>query len=468
MWIIAAAVVVLLAIYLGRPGTKIPKYKGDGWLSFLSDAEAYSMRPIELLNRATAQCGNVFSIQVLTVYNVFLRGNELNKAYLEVREDAWSFGGGMGIFINKILDDGYFDHLRTLVGSLSRYINRASAQEYTARCTTAEAEKTADAMAAQDDVALFDTMSGMAHKIIVRTLMGEDFYGVADELLDILHDMEADIGSLYSFILPSWVPHPPARRLEAARQRFKTIFFDLLDRRGEFLGEKASDAPDYVTYTMHDKTTVPLKHYMPSHHTVLMFAAHTSTVASIAWNLVCMLRHPDVLARVQADLRADRGDLVLQACIKETGRYYAGIKTLRLAKKEIQVPGTDLTVPKGAVVSIAPYLTHHDPDNWPSPEVWDYTRWIDPDTKELVVPDNTKAASGLKYIPFGYGTHRCVGEKMASIIVTGALTTILRDYDIAWATPETPDSVDFTSLDFDKIGTPWLKGDVRVKLTKRA
>ncbi|KAM0333317.1 hypothetical protein ACHAQA_001978 [Verticillium albo-atrum] len=456
MWVVLLVLVLLLAIFFRPNKTKIPAYNGGSWFSFLSDAEGYSQTPIDMLTRATTQCGNIFSIQVLTVYNVFLRGNELNKAYLEVREDVWSFGGGMGIFINKILDPGYFDHLRTMVGSLSRYINRTVAQDYAARCTAEEAQKTALASAAQASVPVFETMSGMVHKIIVKSLMGDDFYAAADELLDLLHAMEADIGSIFSFVLPSWMPHPPARRMEKARQRFKEIFFDRIDRRGDFHGAKASEAPDYITYTMNDKATASLRHYMPSHHTVLMFAAHTSTVASVSWVLVSLLRHPDLLRAVQADLRSDRGDLLLQACIKETGRYYAGMKMLRLAKKEITVAGTDIAVPRGAVVSIAPYLTHHDPANFANPDVWDPKRWIDDTTGELVTIE-TKGATGVKYMPFGYGSHRCPGEKMAGIIVTGALTTLLRDYDVAWAGGEVPRDVDFDRLDFDKIGSPWLK-----------
>lgn len=94
---ILAVCIVGFSIYRwiqGRSAT-IPAYKGEGSLSFLSDAEAYAMRPIELIQKASAQCGDVFSVQVLTIYNVWLRGNILNKFYLEQKEDVWSFVGGM-------------------------------------------------------------------------------------------------------------------------------------------------------------------------------------------------------------------------------------------------------------------------------------------------------------------------------------------------------------------------------------
>lgn len=87
-------VVLLLANRYYKP-SKIPAYKGEGLLSFLADAHDYAVKPISLIRRAQTQCGNIFSIQVLTVHNVWLRGNELNKAYLDMPEKAWSFGHGM-------------------------------------------------------------------------------------------------------------------------------------------------------------------------------------------------------------------------------------------------------------------------------------------------------------------------------------------------------------------------------------
>lgn len=85
-----------LLIYVANPWRKrVPSYKGESAFSFLGDALDYAMRPVDLITKATAQCGNIFSLQVLTVYIVWLRGNALNKVYLETREDVWSFTGGM-------------------------------------------------------------------------------------------------------------------------------------------------------------------------------------------------------------------------------------------------------------------------------------------------------------------------------------------------------------------------------------
>jgi len=91
--LVIAPIALLLHSLLPK-NNKIPKYHEAGRPS-LAVALKYAQNPVDTIKRATEKCGNVFSLQIFTVCNVFLRGNDLNKKYLDVREDTWSFGGGM-------------------------------------------------------------------------------------------------------------------------------------------------------------------------------------------------------------------------------------------------------------------------------------------------------------------------------------------------------------------------------------
>jgi len=137
------------------------------------------------------------------------------------------------------------------------------------------------------------------------------------------------------------------------------------------------------------------------------------------------------------------------------------MNTLRLARRDYDIPDTSIHVPAGSVVSISPYLTHHDPQNFVDPESWIPERWIS-EKGTLVQVDNKTEA---KFIPFGTGAHHCVGEKMATMVTTRALETLFGGYEVSWAAG--PPSEDVTKLNFARIGSPWLKGDVRVRLSKR-
>lgn len=200
-----------------------------------------------------------------------------------------------GLFLNKLIQPGYWDHYKTLLSSLNRYINTNVAQDYAGVVSGQEALKAAAVWDTADDLELFDATSLVVHRVIVRALMGDDFYEHnADELLQLVHAMEEDIGSLFSFVLPDWVPHPPARRIRKARLRVEQIFLERLAERDAVDRKVSRPLQDYIAFTMEDKATVPLRHFMPSHHTMLMFAAHTSTAAMISWNIICV-RHCSVI-----------------------------------------------------------------------------------------------------------------------------------------------------------------------------
>ena len=377
---------------------------------------------------------------------------------------------------------GYFDHLKLLVRSLNAGINKTDTLQYYTDIAHQESNKSTAEWAKKDHIELFEDVSRLVHRVLVRCLMGEDFYEHnIDELFDLLHKMEADIGNILNFVLPEWVPHPPAKRLNACRDRVRDIFEKRLEER-ENDGQDWYNSKDYIAYTLRDKATAHLKEYFPAHHTLLMFASHTSTVASISWTIVevsylsdeikepyadpnQLLQNPQRLKALQTELNNPDTNIhespLLLACFRETGRCYSGVNMLRLANKPVTIPGSDVTVPPGSVVSISPYLTHRDPQNFSEPETYAPERWlVDNDPVDQL---NTKQE--LAFMPFGAGSHRCPGEKLAGFIARAVAGTLVRDYDITWGPSGQPEDLD--QLDFSKIGSPWLKDDASVTVKSR-
>lgn len=57
----------------------------------------------------------------------------------------------------------------------------------------------------------------------------------------------------------------------------------------------------------------------------------------------------------------------LDMTVNETLRYYPlGGRIERTCKKDVEING--VTIPKGVVVTIPPYVLHRDPDYWPNPD----------------------------------------------------------------------------------------------------
>ena len=197
----------------------------------------------------------------------------------------------MGKYLNQIVGSTYFQHLKTLVSSLNRGITRSSAHAHYKQLAEIETDKVMEKWQNSASIELFESVSYLTHCIIVHCLMGPDFREHADEMFDLLHTMEANLGSIWNFLLPRWVPHPAARRLWAARDRMEVIFRERLNERKK-TPERWSDAGDYISFTLSDPTTQHLEQFYAAHHTVLMFAAHTSTVALISWTMVEVSPNP--------------------------------------------------------------------------------------------------------------------------------------------------------------------------------
>ncbi|KAH8435086.1 uncharacterized protein LDX57_012715 [Aspergillus melleus] len=463
----AMTLAVLLLVRYMLFSSKLPSVSVG--LPIWGNLVQYSKDPVSFIAAATKHYGQCFTVPMLLGRTVWLRSGQLNKEYLETREDVWSFGDGMGFFLNKIVIPGYFSHLRTFVGSLSKGISRQVILDHYGQVAQQETVKS---MATWSEVAergqsmeLFEEVSFLVHKIIVRCLMGSDFYDhhVA-ELFDLLHSMEENVGSILHTILPAWVPHTPARRLWAARDRIRQIFELRLQER-EKNPEEWRNSLDYISYTLRDPSTAHLSGFYGAHHTLLMFAAHTSTVASISWTILELLKSPQRLQTLREELASNPNVeqcTFLDALVKETGRHYSGNTDVRWARqpKTLRNVPDAITIPAGTVVSISPYLTHHDPEVWSNPSIYYPERWVEQPDLVKKLNDGTQ----LRYIPFGGGSHRCPGEKMATMISKLVVSTVVQHCELDFGGEGK--SQDTTTLDFSKVGSPWLKGDVHVRIQK--
>ncbi|KAK2061768.1 cytochrome P450 [Colletotrichum caudatum] len=439
--------VLLLAKWVSRPSKKTPPYHGKGFPSFLGITPDYAVDPISSIREAGLRCESAFSVQLQIIYNCLVRSMKPNMVRFDISENSPSFCHGMGDFLNKTVDPEYINNIRVMIESFPRYMGRAEAREHTVRCTTEETHSCALEWTTRSDVELFAGVSELTHNVLVKSLMGDDFYGSGGELLGLVRSMERDAGDFWCSALPDWVPYPPARRLRCARERVSEIFWERLGQRHADAknGELGSDLPDYITYMLHDGSTAPLKHCFASHHTLLMLASDTSTAAVISWVIVCLLRHPDVMTAVKRDARSgEGGSALLQACIKETTRYYNAMKRSRAA---------------------AASLESEDAESYPNLDTWMPGRWLNAENKLVDLEERVKESQCA--VLGGGGGRRCPGEEMAAIIITQTLTTFLRCYDIGWMTPDQPRTVRFDDLDFDWLGSSWLKNGLRVKISRR-
>ncbi|HEU5349070.1 MAG TPA: cytochrome P450 [Ktedonobacterales bacterium] len=162
----------------------------------------------------------------------------------------------------------------------------------------------------------------------------------------------------------------------------------------------------------------------------MFIAGHDTSTALLAWALHLLTVHPDILARVRAEIDTVVGMEIptnahvrrlsyLDAVIKETLRLYPPIHLgSRIAAADVVF--RDFHFPAGRRVLYSIYLTHHDPKYWPAPDRFDPDRFLSAQARDRVA---------YSFLPFGGGPRNCIGAAFAQVEAKVVLARILQRYE---------------------------------------
>jgi len=146
-------------------------------------------------------------------------------------------------------------------------------------------------------------------------------------------------------------------------------------------------------------------------------AGHETTSTLLSWVLYALAQHPKIheLAIEEINMFGTTQDHplpYLTNIIKETLRLYAPVPMVRRnCEKQTTVLGYE--IPKGAVITISPYVIHRLSSEWTNPEEFIPTRWLD------------YKDSSHSFLPFLSGSRNCIGAKFAMLEAKCILSKIL-------------------------------------------
>jgi cytochrome P450 len=169
----------------------------------------------------------------------------------------------------------------------------------------------------------------------------------------------------------------------------------------------------------------------------LLLAGHETTATSVAWAIERLVRHPDKLARLVAEIDASSGahlegreqagdspsrgaggDDYMQAVISETLRVRPVVPlVVRVLQKPLRVGAREL--PAGTRVVPSIYLTNRNPSVYDSPEEFRPERFLEREGGRDINP--------YSWIPFGGGIRRCIGASFATLEMKLMLQTMLSE-----------------------------------------
>ncbi|MER6252846.1 cytochrome P450 [Streptomyces sp. NPDC001584] len=172
---------------------------------------------------------------------------------------------------------------------------------------------------------------------------------------------------------------------------------------------------------------------------IFLLAGHETTATSLCFALHLLARHPEEQSRAREEISRVLGDRTpgaadldrlpyLTQVLKEAMRLYPAAPVIgRKAVADTRIG--EHTVPAGADVILAPWVTHRHPDYWPDPDRFDPERFT---------PEAEAGRPRYAWFPFGGGPRACIGQHFSMLESVMALAMILRAYEFEAVDTEIP------------------------------
>jgi cytochrome P450 len=148
----------------------------------------------------------------------------------------------------------------------------------------------------------------------------------------------------------------------------------------------------------------------------MLLAGHETTANALTWIWHLLDRHPEVLARLTAEVDgvlAGRVPTVedlpalpyTKMVIQEALRVYPPVWRMgRTPLADDAIGG--YRIPAGAVLIICQYILHRDPRYWDNPQAFDPERFS---------AERSANRPRFAYLPFGAGPRACIGSALAML-----------------------------------------------------
>ena len=277
-------------------------------------------------------------------------------------------------------------------------------------------------------VDLHDEMTALTLRIVARTLFDTDVSARIEEVARIgtwIQDFYYLRFASLRFLIPTWLPTPGNRRLNAATRRLDDVVYRIIRERKP--DEDRGDLLSMLLLARDEHGEGLTERQVRDEVMTLLLAGHETTALALSWAFLLLDRNSAARDALEAELATVLGDRppspgnvpalpYAQAVVNETLRLYPpAYVTGREAIRDTTVLG--MRIPRRHIVLISMYTTHRDPRFFPSPDEFRPERWLDGLEKRL-----PRAA----FIPFGLGSRKCIGSSFAMMEAVLLLATIAR------------------------------------------
>ncbi len=267
-----------------------------------------------------------------------------------------------------------------------------------------------------EPVNVTEDMSTMTLDIVLRSILGSDL----DRLVRETGSNPFDL-----------VVSDPARDLRFA-YRFRSLtrlVAELIERRRR----EPQEHFDFIAMMMAARdpsSGAPMgEREMIDEVMTLVVAGHETTATGLNWTWYLLAQHPDIEARLHAELDGipERHPLDLassselpytRAVVDEALRLYPPVWVFTRRALEADTLG-GFAVPAGTDVLLPTYVIHRHPRYWHDPEEF---------RPERFAQGGEGQGASFAYIPFGAGPRRCLGDSFAIYEMLAHLSRFARRF----------------------------------------
>ncbi len=399
--------------------------------------------PIGLMERVRAECGDVGQFRLADKDVVLLTGAEANEVFFRASDEdldqAAAYPFMTPIFGEGVVFDASPERRREMLHNMALRDKMMRGHAATIQREVDEMVEAWDA-AGSGEIDLLDWFSELTIYTSSTCLIGRKFRLELDERFGHLyHDLEQGTDAI-AFV-DAYADIPSFRARDRARAGLVELIRAIMDRRAA-QGPPEADDRDLLDVLMSiaDDDGDPRfdADQVTGMFISMMFAGHHTTSGTAAWTLIELLRHPEEMAAVVAELDelyADGAEVSYQAlramprlegAIKEALRLHPPlILLLRVANVDLDVGGRHIAA--GKMVGASPSVSNRLPEAFGDHEVFRPGRYLTDPAADAANPWN--------WIPFGAGRHRCVGAQFAMMQLKAIFSVLLKDWTIEAAQP---------------------------------
>jgi cytochrome P450 len=265
-----------------------------------------------------------------------------------------------------------------------------------------------------EPIELTERMRAITLEVMLRAVIGTE---ESPRLAELRRTLAAAV-LLRPLVLLMWVWHPLAKvgpwrafnnRLRHARD---LLAQEIRLRRADPSLAQRTDVLSKLIATgeMDDETLL-------DQLATLLLAGHDTSTTALCWSVERLVRHPQALERARRDER------YLDAVVKEALRLRPVLPAVtRRTAAPVEIAGRAL--PAGVTVMPCIQLVQRSRRYYPEPDQFRPERFLE------------GQGHGYAWIPYGGGTHRCVGASFAAFQMRIVLRTILAQTELSADRPQ--------------------------------